>query len=212
MKSRSINIKGVCLLAAITFTIISAMGQTSIRIALANELTAYPKSQLRDVYKNFFQDNFGPGHILNDTVAAGKYLRSELESTKEFEGPLYEPTGNKGNFYRVNLSLIKDGIVDYDTYFSAFVRSVRGIVQPSANSWRNYWKEIDSEIRDLGLSFVDEHNDRLHIAERLASGDFAVHHSHQFDESYNFHYRIISREIFENEILPLILTQLSLTR
>ena len=179
-----------------------APGRATIREALEREMAAYPKSQLADVYKNFFQDNFGPGHILNDTVAAGRYLRRELAETDVFEGPLYEPTGHRGNFLRVNISLIKDGKVDYDTYFSAFVRSVQGIVPPAPGVWRKEWAEIDSEIKSMGLTFPGEEADRKTITERLASDDFAVHHSQLFNDNYNFHYRIISRDIFEKEILP----------
>ncbi|MDE6637096.1 MAG: hypothetical protein K2K32_02525, partial [Muribaculaceae bacterium] len=83
----------------------------SIAEALDYQMSHYPSSQYRDVYKNFMQDFFGPGHILADTAASGRYLRQELSEEGPFDGPLYEKTGFRGNFYRVNLSLIKDGIV-----------------------------------------------------------------------------------------------------
>lgn len=195
--------RNTLVLAAVIMPV-SAQAQTSIKEALQRQMRNYPESQLCDVYKNFFQDNFGPGHMLNDTAAAGRGLRRELESTERFDGPLYEPTGYKANFYRVNLSLIKDGVVDYDKYFDAFVRSVQGIVPPESDVWRAEWNEIDSEIGNLGLTFPEEAADRAMIAERLASGDFAVHHSQRYNDNYEFHYRIISREIFLAEILPLI--------
>ena len=43
-------------------------------------------------YKNFFQDKFGPGHIVSDTIAAGNYLRREMASYTETEGEIAEPT------------------------------------------------------------------------------------------------------------------------
>ncbi len=89
----------------------------SISEALDYEMTHYPASQYRDVYKNFMQDFFGPGHLLADTAASGRYLRQELAEEGPFEGPLYEKTGYKGNFYRVNLSLIKGGTLAYDVLF-----------------------------------------------------------------------------------------------
>lgn len=58
----------------------------SISEALDYQLANYPASQYRDVYKNFMQDFFGPGHILADTAASGKYLRHELAE----DGPLSE--------------------------------------------------------------------------------------------------------------------------
>lgn len=98
----------------------------SISEALDYQMRHYPVSQYRDVYKNFMQDFFGPGHILADTAASGRYLRQELAEEGPFDGPLYEKTGFRGNFYRVNLSLIKDGTIQYDVFFPAFCRERAG--------------------------------------------------------------------------------------
>ncbi|MDE7437796.1 MAG: hypothetical protein K2M93_04850 [Muribaculaceae bacterium] len=175
----------------------------SISAALDYQISHYPASQYRDIYKNFMQDFFGPGHILNDTTAAEKYLRSELAEEAPFDGPLYEKTGFKGNFYRVNLSLIRDGIVPYDTFFKAFVESVRGIVPPAGVDWMKTWSEIDSIIREKGLTFPDEEKDREALEKQFAEENYIVHHSKRYNDAVNFHYRIISREKFETEILPL---------
>lgn len=176
----------------------------SISEALDYQLSHYPTSQYRDVYKNFMQDYFGPGHILTDTVAAGRYLRSELQEVDSFDGPLYEKTGFQGNFYRVNLSLIRDGIVPYDTFFKAFVESVQGIEPPSGEEWMKTWRMIDGVIREKGLTFMDEDTDRKALERQFDEGNYVVHHSKRFNDSVNFHYRIISREKFEKDILPLL--------
>ena len=176
----------------------------SISEALDYQLTHYPSSQYRDVYKNFMQDFFGPGHILADTAASGRYLRQELAEEGPFDGPLYEKTGFKGNFYRVNLSLIKDSVIPYDTFFPAFVESVQGIIPPSGGEWMKTWNIIDSVIVAKGLHFPDEDIDRQALAEQFAEGNFIAHHSRRFNDSVHFHYRIISRDNFEKIILPLI--------
>ena len=174
----------------------------SISEALDYQLANYPASQYRDVYKNFMQDFFGPGHILADTAASGKYLRNELTEDGSFDGPLYEKTGYKGNFYRVNLSLIRDSIVPYDVFFKAFVESVQGIVPPSGEEWMRTWSEIDSVITAKGIKFPDELTDRKDLTEQFAKGDYIVHHSKRFNDSVHFHYRIISKDNFETVIFP----------
>lgn len=174
----------------------------SISEALDYQLANYPASQYRDVYKNFMQDFFGPGHILADTAASGKYLRYELTEEGPFEGPLYEKTGYKGNFYRVNLSLIRDSIIPYDVFFHAFVESVQGIMPPSGDEWMSIWSEIDSVITAKGIKFPEESTDRNALAEQFAKGDYIVHHSKRFNDSVHFHYRIISKDNFETVILP----------
>ena len=176
----------------------------SINIALDYQIKAYPVSQYRDIYKNFMQDFFGPGHILADTSASAKYLRYELSVDEPFEGPLYEPTGYKGNFYRVNLSLIKDSIVPYDKFFSVFVRSVQSIEPPSGKYWMKTWNTIDSIILSRNLHFVNEEMDRKELTAQFAEGNYIVHHSQRYNDSVHFHYRIISKNLFNKEILPLI--------
>ena len=176
----------------------------SISDALDYQISHYPSSQYRDIYKNFMQDFFGPGHILADTAASGRYLRQELAEEGPFDGPLYEKTGFKGNFYRVNLSLIKDGIVSYETFFPVFVESVQGIIPPSGEEWTKTWNLIDSVIIAKGLHFPDENIDRQALADQFAEGNFIAHHSRRFNDSVHFHYRIISRDNFEKIILPLI--------
>lgn len=176
----------------------------SISEALDYQLSHYPSSQYRDIYKNFMQDFFGPGHILADTAASGRYLRHELAEEGPFDGPLYEKTGFRGNFYRVNLSLIRDSIVPYDLFFNTFVESVQGITPPSGEEWMKVWNRIDSVITEKGIHFPDEETDRNELNKQFDEGNYIAHHSRRFNDSVHFHYRIISRDNFEKTILPLI--------
>lgn len=176
----------------------------SIRTAVKAQMDHYPASRLRDLYKNFMQDFYGPGHILADTAAAGRYIRHELATTTRFDGPDFEPTGFRDNFVRVNLRLLTDGTVPYDTFFDAFVTSVRSITPPPPEVWLPLWQEIDSVITSLELNLPDEGADRDALAAQFDRGDFIVHHSEAFNKASNFHYRIISRENFEKHIHPLI--------
>ena len=177
-----------------------------IRASVERQMKMYPHSTLRDLYKNYFQDYFGPGHIIADNSSADRYLRSELKNSSSFEGADYEPTGYKGRFYRVNLSVIADGRVPYEVYFDAFVRSVNGI-KPIANDiWQQEWAKIDSVIQVMGVLPQSEATDadRAMISKMLGEGNVVMHHSEEFSKHYQPHYRIIERSIFEQEILPLI--------
>lgn len=176
----------------------------AIRAALEYQRQNYPASQLRDVYKNFMQDYFGPGHLLNDTAAAARYLDYELTNFSDFGGPDYEPTGFEGNFYRVNLRLIKDGTVPYEAFFPAFVESVTAIAPVEPEVWMSVWNEILKQIEEIGWSFENEAQDRAELAAGFEQGNFIAHHSKAFNLANNFHYRIISREVFEKKILPFL--------
>ena len=176
----------------------------SIGVALDYQMKNYPVSQYRDVYKNFMQDFFGPGHILTDTAASARYLMQELSEEGPFLGPTYEKTGYKGNFYRVNLSVIKDGSLPYDLFFNSFVESVQGIVPPSGEDWMKTWNLIDSVIGEKNVHFQNEEQDRQEMARQFAEGNYVMHHSQRYNDSVHFHYRIISRDIFEKRLLPMI--------
>ncbi|MDE6445145.1 MAG: hypothetical protein K2K64_12125 [Muribaculaceae bacterium] len=179
----------------------------SINTALAYQVSHYPSSQYRDIYKNFMQDFFGPGHILKDTAASGRYLRSELMDDSTFGGPLYEKTGYKGNFYRVNLSLIKDSIIPYDVFFNAFVNSLQNITPPPGEVWMNIWGKVDSLITAGNYHFMNEEEDRLALADQFKKSNFIAHHSKRFNDSVRFHYRIISKDNFEKILLPFIMKE-----
>ena len=175
-----------------------------IRTAVENQLNAYPKSTLQDLYKNFFQDYFGPGHIVSDTTSAGAYLDYELASFEQATGAYYEPTGFNGNFYRVNLSVIKDGIISRDVFFDAFIRSVNSIQLMLVEDWQKEWVMIDSVIHEMNLSLANYTQERENLFSLLEQGKFVMHHSKPFSDEYDPHYRIIGREIFLKEILPLL--------
>ncbi len=172
--------------------------------AVEKQMKMYPESTLRDLYKNFFQDYFGPGHIIANTDAASNYLQQELAASAEFEGEDYEYTGYRGKMVRVNLKVIADGRVPYDKYLDAFLRSVNGITPPSIEEWQAEWAKIDSVIMIMGIELNNAEKDRQEITQLLDDNKFVMHHSRQFNEHYAPHYRIIERKIFEEEILPLI--------
>ena len=173
-----------------------------IRTAVENQLNLYPKSTLQDLYKNFFQDYFGPGHIVSDTTSAGAYLDMELASFEQATCVYYEPTGYNGNFYRVNLSVIKEGLISRDAFFDSFIRSVSSIQPITTEEWKKEWTQIDLVIQTMNLSLVDYTQDRENLFSLLEQGHYVVHHSEPFSEEYDPHYRIIGRDIFLNEILP----------
>lgn len=180
----------------------NAQFEASIKQAVSRQMAVYPKSTLQDLYKNFFQDRFGPGHLIADTAAAGAYLRRELAAMTTADGLLLEETGLEGHFYRVNLSLLKDGVIPYPVFFDAFVRSVNAIEPVSVSVWAEEWKRIERVIASMGLDLPDYDTDKARIAEALARGEYVGHHSAVFEANYSPHYRIISKEIFENELRP----------
>ena len=175
-----------------------------IKESVERQLNDFPKSTLQDLYKSFFQDRFGPGHLVSDTSMAGKYLRHELNNSTVFHEKYYEPTGYESNYYRVNLSVIKENKISYQDFFEAFLRSVENVNLNDIEEWKTEWSEIESVIISMDLNLENFEEDLEMIHSVLEEGEYAVHHSETYNSEYHPHYRIIEKSIFEKEILPLI--------
>ena len=173
-----------------------------IKEAVERQLRDYPKSTLQDLYKSFFQDRFGPGHLVNDTSSAGNYLRYELNNSDSFHKMYYEPTGCDTNYYRVNLSVLKENKISYQKYFDAFLRSVEKIDLDAISEWKEEWGRIEEVIISMNLDLENFEEDLKMIHSVLEQGKYAVHHSEIYNSEYQPHYRIIEKTIFEEEILP----------
>ena len=163
----------------------------------------YPKATLQDVYKGSFQDYFGPAHLLNDRKAVKNYIEYELSKADTLGGGYYEPCGWRGQYLRVNLSVIADSIVPIESFIDAFVASAQG--EPTfSQEWLVEWNMIQRTVKRLYPDLEHFTTDSAHIAQQLSEGNYVMHHSRAFNQHYHPHYRIIRREHFEQYILPAI--------
>lgn len=181
-----------------------------IRTAIETQMTEYPESTLKDVYKNFFQDAFGPGHLMSDAADAEArmeaYLRSECEEALADidPSPYFVKTGWHGRFYRVNLSLINEGKVPFDVFMDSFMESARNFTLPDIDDWAKEWEIIEEVFMECGYDVPDFDEDSKAIRELLGRDEYASHHSRRYNEAYHPHYRLIEKELFEEKILPLL--------
>ena len=172
----------------------------SICAAIEQQMAAYPESTLQDIYKSFYQDRFGPGHMISDTASARSYLMRELSEMGETSAVYYEPTGSEGRFVRLYLSAVADGLITADQLLDAFVRSANMV--KAETDWEAEWKAVVGTITKYGIQ-VQGFEDASLLDE--ASRDRqAVHHSQAYNAAYHPHYRIVERSIFEEELRPLI--------
>ena len=77
----------------LTFLLVSCVNNDTVKIknAVNVQMSLYPEARLQDLYKAFFQAEFGPEHIIADTLSAGRYLDSELLIPDT--DIMYEPIG-----------------------------------------------------------------------------------------------------------------------
>lgn len=174
----------------------------AVRVAVAAQMESYPESRLQDLYKSFFQDRFGPGHIIRDRQSARDYILSELASADTLMGPRTETCGWQGNYVRVNLSVIADGLMTAEKLTDALMASAKEVSDEYIERWKTEWAEIEAIIEKTYPVIPDLQEDKARIAELLGTGQYAWHHSVQYNAAYHPHYRIIAKE-FLNLDMPI---------
>ena len=177
-------------------------GQTidtlSMRSAIERQMATCPESTLQDIYKSFYQEHFGPGHIISDTASARRYLIRELSEMGETQSPYFEPTGSQGDYVRVYLSAVSDSLITAEQLLDAFVRSANLWQEPTV-SWMEKWEAIVSIIQANKMEIEGFETD-LPLLTEAAQNNQAVHHSRRYNVAYHPHYRIVERSIFEIEL------------
>jgi len=168
--------------------------ENEIKAAIRSQLQQYPESSLQDIYKSFFQDEFGPGHLLEDTAGARKYLEYELSEMTSSGNHVAEPCGAGKNFYRVPLDLVKDSIITQSSLLSAFMESASSFRLPEIESWTKKWEEIVIVIDRMDLDLPNFDKDKKNLEDMLSEGETAIHHSQKYEELYKPHYRILGKE------------------
>ena len=188
--------KVLFMLAAVM--LMGCAGQNDVEKTIARILEQYPQAEMPDVYKTFYQDRFGPGHMITDTAAFREYTTYELQVAAEDTVPnlYYEPTGAQGRFVRVYLRCVNEGLLTSEQLMDAFLRSAQPTEQPQ-QSWAEEWAYISLVAAQAGITCSDEDSDLLRQA---AEANRAIHHSDAYRNAYHPHYRIVRRDIFDNEI------------
>lgn len=193
------NLRLLLLVAALFAAVITfgSEREKQIRQFVNDELTYYPQARLTDLYKNYFQDAYGPGHLIPDTTSAGRYLSWELQQSEWPDTLLFQPLGIHHDFYRINLVLVKNKVIPRDTLLLGMVESVKLARNPDITSWKKEWAEVLSVIKKMHLQLPEMKADEKRIQKALSKGDVVAHHSKQYEEKYHPHYRIVHRTVFE---------------
>jgi hypothetical protein len=155
-------------------------------------MEAYPASTLIDIYKSFFQDEYGPGHMLGDTGGAREYFEYELNEMKSQGRYVAEPCGIGRQFVRAPMDLVRDSLVSEDAYFQAFLESAKSFSVPDPHQWKRQWGDIVRVIESMNLALPNFKTDIKHLEELLNQGDPVVHHSQAYSDAYDPHYRIMT--------------------
>ena len=209
-----------------------AVDTEALEASVRNFLERYPQATLQDVYKNSFQDYFGPAHIMASREGVINYLSREVQRMK-LEKPLdekislhvsgsgtsgaqqdvlaeeknaqkyYTPCGWRHNYYQVSLEMISDGLISVEDFADAFIAG--GGQEPQVTGeWLEEWTLIKKAVKKVSPKMEGYRVDDAKITSLIKEGKYVVHHSAGYSQAYKPHYRIIRGDIFKAVILPLI--------
>ena len=169
--------------------------RAAVAAAVERQMTQFPESRLQDLYKSFFQDRFGPGHLISDREGALRYIEAEVQEAASMDGVLTEPCGWEGRYVRVSLQAVQEGLLSAGELVDALMQSAIPVDDRAVEAWKEEWKAILSEVKRScpGLPGIEE--DSRMLDSLLASGQYACHHSKAYNEAYHPHYRIIRKEL-----------------
>ena len=169
--------------------------------AISRQLKFHPQSTLQDIYKSFYQDKFGPGHIIPDRASAEEYLRYELSSMeKDTDTLLFEDTGAGNSYVRVSLRLVSDGMMDFDEYLDSFISGAVPVTEDALEEWKAEWPLIADAAGKFGLDGYDRDRAAIDSLLNVGGSQYTMHHSRRFNENYHPHYRIMRKDIANNII------------
>ena len=195
-----LHFKAHKVLIIILISVFVSCGQYDQRIVrfVDSELALYPEARLVDIYKNFFQDAYGPDHLIPDTIRAGQFLSRELAHEEWPDTLKFQPTGIEHDYIRINLLLVKNGTIPRDSLLLAMVKSAPLARNPDIESFKEEWYKVLKYIEKKYPNIPDFDTDRQKIEENLAAGDVVIHHSEHYNQTYKRRYRIIHKSVFED--------------
>lgn len=195
MKNIFILVTFLCALALS----LQAQNKNQVKRFVLYQVNKYPKIHLTDIYKSCYQDYLGSEHLISSKDVSKQYISKELDNlNKNRTAQNFEKCGLKGNYIRVDLQVINEGLLDIDTLNNWFVESSK-MSPHTFQEWVIYWDKIVTIIKSMDLNLPDFEKEQLFIDNLLKNNQYACSHSQEYKAHYDPHYRIISKKILKKK-------------
>ena len=164
---------------------------------LHTHVQKYPQMKPQDVIKLIYQNEFGPGHAMNDKTRVLLYLLDECADV-EGDEDLFVPIGN--HLVRVNIFKAAE-IYSPEAVSECFIRTA-DIHRGSMTEYLRKLKFLQKHEEEFGFSFShDELTEFLAI--HRSSAYPSVHHSKEYRSLYLPHYRVIRENMLDSYLVDI---------
>jgi hypothetical protein len=165
------------------------------------EFVLYPKANLIDYYKLFYQGTFGPGHLIKDRESAFENLVAEAKGSSFTELPFLQDISFINPYCRVSLEILEKKLIEPEVFIDLLIEScnVRNTLSPI--EWNEAWLDIENILFQI-LPKLNEPGIVKLIHDNLYGDKIPLfRHSELFRETYHPHYRLINKDLLPNHIL-----------
>lgn len=157
---------------------------------IQEHLSKYPKMQAQDIIKLIYQNEFGGGHMIDNCNLSLERIRDEVRGV-EGQGLEYEEIGN--DLIRVYLGDLNElQMITLNQLFVYCANQTRG----SIDSFINKLEELKLACKTGKINFdyglickeIDKY-EKLNYP--------PISHSHSYHETYQPHYRVLNKKVFD---------------
>ena len=160
-----------------------------ISALVTTQLEKYPQMKAQDIIKLIYQNEFGGGHMIDDSETSLKRLKDEAKQLKN-NSFIEEDIGN--DLVRVYLG--NAGELELLTLNQLFVYSAK-LMNGSIISFINKLEQLKSACQRGTISF-DYRQICLEIENYEKLNYPPISHSSTYRELYQPHYRVINKQIY----------------
>lgn len=189
------------IILAVLFSLTNVYSQSKKKVEqfVKEQISTYPKIHLVDIYKSCCQDFMGSEHMISDRASVHNYLLKELSEANGIDRQTrsWEACGIEGDYVRIDLNVVIDGLIDADSLTNWFIESANYTNKHSLEDWIQYWQAIESVVDGMNLNLPDYEKEKQFISDMLKKGQYACSHSSEYRDTYKPHYRIISKDVLK---------------
>jgi len=160
----------------------------NIEEILIEHFNKYPKMEIIDAIKIIYQNEFGGGHLISDSIKTKEYLISEYNKVKDDNKDVYiEDIGN--GYYRYYLNKLDMSIDELtDLFISSNKRCLGNI-----DSFNKKLEVLEKLVIDNKTPF-DYKTYKEYVEQYKKDGYPIVSHSKTYKDNYHPSYRVIRKE------------------
>jgi uridine kinase/uncharacterized membrane protein len=172
-------------------------GSNEINRVITEQVKLYPKSEAVDLLKILYQNEFGPGHLITDSVKAKKILADEVfrssVGAQNFPEKIIEPIGN--NLCRLHIAAVHAAGLSPDTLYRFFELTAihtRGTEESFLRKVRILEQMAESKAFPASAAEIE-----AAVSMWQAGGGGLFSHSAVFKEAYKPAYRVVEAQFCE---------------